>query len=168
MTYFELFGIPVQLNPDTRALRSRFFELSRALHPDFYAQASAAEQEAALERSALLNKAWKTFQQTEDTVKYVLQLKGLLEEEEKYPLAPDFLMEVMDINEALMDPEEADLAALNQQLTQLQHEIYAPVQQVVEGYQEGITSEKELLQVKDWYYRKKYLDRISRQLAGMK
>lgn len=168
MTYFELFGIPVQLNPDTKALRSRFFELSRALHPDFYAKASASEQEAALERSALLNKAWKTFQQTDDTVKYVLQLKGLLEEDEKYQLSPDFLMEVMEINEALMDPEDADLAALTQKIAGLKNEIYVPVQQIVEGYQEGITSEKELLQVKDWYYRKKYLDRISRQLAGMK
>ena len=30
-----------------------------------------------------------------------LQLKGLLEEEEKYPLPPDFLMEVMELNENL-------------------------------------------------------------------
>jgi len=34
-----------------------------------------------------------------------------------------------------------------------------------ENYQEGITSEKELLQVKEYYYKKKYLDRIHKQLA---
>jgi molecular chaperone HscB len=34
----------------------------------------------------------------------------------------------------------------------------------VEHYQEGITSEKELLQVKEYYYKKKYLDRIKKQL----
>lgn len=168
MTYFELFGIPVQLKPDTKSLSARFFQLSRDFHPDFHAQAGEAEKEAALEKSALLNKAWKTFQRTDETVRYVLLLKGLMEEEEKYQLAPDFLMEVMEINEALMDPEDADIESLNKQLTNLQKEIYVPVQQIVENYQEGITSEKELLQVKDWYYRKKYLDRISRQLAGMK
>lgn len=168
MTYFELFDIPVQLKPDTKSLSARFFQLSREFHPDFHVQAGDAEKETALEKSALLNKAWKTFQRTDETVRYVLLLKGLMEEEEKYQLAPDFLMEVMEINEALMDPEDADIESLNKQLSNLQKEIYVPVQQIVENYQEGITSEKELLQVKDWYYRKKYLDRISRQLAGMK
>jgi molecular chaperone HscB len=56
-----------------------------------------------LEITANLNKAFKTFQNSDDTIKYVLQLKGLLEEEEKYQLPPDFLMEVLEINEKLMD-----------------------------------------------------------------
>jgi len=66
-----------------------------------------------------------------------------------------------------MDPEEADTEALGKRIETLQMEIYEPVQQVVENYQEGITTEKELLQVKDYYYQKKYLDRIKQQLAGM-
>jgi molecular chaperone HscB len=97
----------------------------------------------------------------------VLQLKGLLEEEEKFQLPPDFLMEVMEINEALMDPEEAAIPELSKRIDSLQQEIYEPVEPVIENYQEGVTSEKELLQVKAWYYKKKYLDRIRRQLAGM-
>jgi len=167
MTYFEIFDIPVQLKVATAGLSGRFFSLSRAFHPDFHAQADEATRAEMLEKSALLNKAWKTFQSPDETIKYVLQLKGLLEEEEKYQLAPDFLMEVMEINEALMDPEEADTEALGKRINSLQLEIYAPVQQVVENYQEGITTEKELLQVKAWYYQKKYLDRIKQQLAGM-
>jgi molecular chaperone HscB len=76
-------------------------------------------------------------------------------------------MEVMEINEALMDPEDADTAVLNTRIDQLQHEIYEPVKKVVEDYQDSTVSEKELLQVKEYYYKKKYLDRIRRQLAGM-
>lgn len=167
MTYFEIFGIPVRLKVAPAELSARFFALSREFHPDFHARAEEATREEMLEKSAMLNKAWKTFQSPGETIKYVLQLKGLLEEEEKYALAPDFLMEVMEINEALMDPEEADTEALGKRIETLQTEIYEPVQQVVENYQEGITSEKELLQVKDYYYQKKYLDRIKQQLAGM-
>ena len=103
MTYFEIFGLPVQLKVDKADLPKRFFELSRKFHPDFYANATPSEQQRALEITANLNKAFKTFQNEDDTIKYVLQLKGLLEEEEKYQLPPDFLMEVLEINEQLMD-----------------------------------------------------------------
>jgi molecular chaperone HscB len=122
-----------------------------------------------LEKSALLNRAYKTFQNPDETIKYVLQLKGLLEEEEKYELPPDFLMEVLEINEQLMDAEDDPevKARLQSQVENLQSEIYEPVKEIVEHYQEGITSEKELLQVKAYYYKKKYLQRIRRQLAGM-
>ncbi len=76
-------------------------------------------------------------------------------------------MEVMEINEQLMDIESAPSAKLETRIDELQTEIYEPVKQIVEDYQEGVTTENELLNVKDYYYKKKYLDRIRRQLAGM-
>ncbi len=168
MTYFELFDIPVQLKVDTTTLSKKFFELSRKYHPDFFANESDEAQAEALDKSALLNKAWKTFQNPDVTIKYVLMEKGLLEEEEKYELPPAFLMEVMDINEQIMDAKEtAATKNLEQTITDLQTEIYEPVAKIVEDYKEGITTKEELLQVKEYYYKKKYLDRIRQQLAGM-
>lgn len=169
MNYFELFEIPVQLKVDNKSLSVKFFELSRKYHPDYFVNKENKDQAEALEKSALLNKAYKTFQSTDDTIKYVLQLKGLLEEEEKYELPPDFLMEVLEINEQLMDVEDdSELKnRIQSQVENLQSEIYEPVKEIVERYQEGITSEKELLQVKAYYYKKKYLQRIRRQLGGM-
>ena len=169
MNYFELFEIPVQLKVDKVSLPRKFFELSRKYHPDFFVNGSEEEKTLALERSALLNRALKTFQNPDETIKYVLQLKGLLEEEEKYELPPGFLMEVLEINEELMELGEnkALLPNLEIRISQLQEEIYEPVKEIVESYKEGITSEKELLQVKEYYYKKKYLDRIRQQLNGM-
>lgn len=169
MNYFELFEIPVQLKVDNKSLSVKFFELSRKYHPDYFVNKENKDQAEALEKSALLNKAYKAFQSTDDTIKYVLQLKGLLEEEEKYELPPDFLMEVLEINEQLMDAgDDPELKSrLQSQVENLQSEIYEPVKEIVERYQEGITSEKELLQVKAYYYKKKYLQRIRRQLGGM-
>jgi len=167
MNYFEIFGVPVQLKIDKTTLPKRFFELSRKFHPDFYANATPAEKEKALEITANLNKAFKTFQGDDDTIKYVLQLKGLLEEEEKYQLPPDFLMEVLEINEKLMDTEDDPNLKLNllSAIDNLQAEIYDPVKDIIENYQEGVTTEKELLEVKDYYYKKKYLNRIRKELA---
>ena len=166
MTYFELFEIPVQLKVNVTALSKKFFELSKKYHPDYYANDSEEVQAEALERSALLNKAWKTFQNSDATIKYVLQEKGLLEEEEKYELPPVFLMEVMEINEQLMDPDESGVQQLDSRINKLQSEIYEPVKEIIEGYKDGITTEKELLQVKEYYYKKKYIDRIRRELNG--
>lgn len=167
MNYFEIFGLPIQLKVDKTDLPKRFFELSRQFHPDFYANATPSEKEKALEITANLNKAFKTFQNEDETIKYVLQLKGLLEEEEKYQLPPGFLMEVLEINEKLMDAEDDPNLKIHLQsaIDNLQAEIYAPVKNIIETYQDGVTTEKELLQVKEYYYKKKYLTRIRKELA---
>ncbi len=168
MDYFKLFEIPVQLKVDTAGLSKRFFELSRKYHPDYFIQEEEGAQSEALEKSSLINKAWKTFQNPDTTIKYVLMEKGLLEEEEKYELPPDFLMEVLEINEELMDAVDSVVKdKLQLTIENLQSAIYGPVKKIVENYQEAVTSEKELLLVKEYYYKKKYLDRIHRQLSGM-
>lgn len=165
MNYFELFDIPVQLRVDAGKLAPRFFELSRKFHPDYYVNEAPEVQQEALDNSATLNRAWKTFQQPDETLKYVLQLKGLLEEEEKYKLPPDFLMEVMEINEQLMDGT-ADKAAVTAAIDHIQKDIYGPVKEIVEGDPELDLTEEKLLQVKAYYYKKKYLDRIREQLKA--
>ncbi|GAC1397671.1 MAG: co-chaperone HscB [Sediminibacterium sp.] len=166
MNYFELFNIPVTLQADQAALTRKYFELQKTHHPDLFAQASGEKQAEALEQSSLVNKAYKTLQHSSETIKYVLQLKGLLEEEEKYQLSPDFLIEMMELNEQATDVSgQADADSLQHALNKFQTEIYEPVEAIITNYQEGVTSEKELLQVKEYYFRKKYLDRI---LAGLK
>ena len=165
MNYFELFGIPVQLKVDKSSLSHKYFELSRKYHPDYFVNADEDKQAEALERSALLNRAMKIFNDPDETIKYVLKLKGLLEEEEKYELPPDFLMEVLEINEQLMDADASEIPHLESRISELQYQIYEPVKETVENYKENITTEKEMLRVKEYYYKKKYLDRIRKQLA---
>lgn len=164
MNYFEIYGLPVLMKVDVSELKQKYYELSRQYHPDFYTQDNETVQAEVLERSADVNKAFKVFQNPDDTIKYVLQLKALIHEEEKYELDPEFLMEVMDINEQLMELESgADKESVDtceQKTKELLNQIYSDVSPIVENYQEGITTEKELLQVKGYYYKKKYLQRI--------
>jgi molecular chaperone HscB len=167
MNYFELLQIPVSLKVDKATARKKYFELSKRFHPDYFVNTATEEQQNALEVSALLNKALKTFSDPYETIRYVLVLKGVLEEEEKYALPPDFLMEMMEINEEVAEIDDAQTAAaVNRKLLTLEKELYEPVQSIVENYKEGATTSQELLQVKDYYFKKKYLQRLYQQLDG--
>lgn len=170
MNYFELFKLPVSLRVNTAGLSAKYFELSRKYHPDYFAQSDEAAQAEALELSAQVNKAYKTFRDADSTLKYVLELKGLLIEEEKYQLSPDFLMEVMELNEEIMElsfePDPVKKETVQNKVLALQNQIKTHVEPILENYKEGVTNEKELLQVKEYYYRKKYLDRMVEGLRG--
>ncbi len=159
MYFFELFNMQPQLTINKDLLRKKYFELSKKNHPDYFANANQADQHHVLEESASLNKAYKTFTNRNETIKYVLKEKGLMEDDEKYQLENSFLMEMMEINEELSEAglvhNESTGNILAEKLTKLQKEIYEPVKKIIEDYQEGITTKEELLQVKDYYFKKK-------------
>jgi molecular chaperone HscB len=170
MNYFELFQLPVSFRVDHAVLRRKYLQLSKQNHPDYFVNDSSDVQEDALQASALLNGALKTFSSPDETVRYVLQLKGLLQDEEKYTLPPAFLMEMLEINEEMADlaleDEPQKKLKLGSELSRLEKEIYEPVQTIIENYQDGVTTEEELLQVKDYYFKKKYLSRLREQFGG--
>ncbi len=159
MNYFELFELPVSIQIDRTKLAQKYFELQKKYHPDFFANGTEYEQEQALEISSQLNKALKTFKNTDLTIKYVLQLKSLLEEEEKYQLPPAFLMEMMELNEEL----SADSA---KQIQELETALYKEVAPIIENYQDATATTADLLKLKEYYFKKKYLQRILDRLEG--
>ena len=163
MNYFELYCIAPSFTIDTAAVRKKFYELSRTHHPDFNGGGTATEQQEVLEKSAMINEAYKTLLNKDLLIKYILTSKGLLQEEEKYNLPPDFLMEVMDLNEQVMELDKTDttaVASLMATAKNLETELYEAIEPVMANYSEDTSTEKELLQVKDYYFKKKYLDRI--------
>ena len=85
--------------------------------------------------------------------------KGLLEEEEKYQLPPAFLMEMMELNEELSENS-------TQQINELENHLYAEVASIIENYDDAAASEADLLKLKEYYYKKKYLQRILDRLEG--
>lgn len=158
MNYFELFELPVSIQIDKTVLSQKYFELQKKYHPDFFANGTEHEQQEALEISAQLNKALKVLKDQDQTIKYVLQLKGLLEDEEKYQLPPDFLMEMMELNEELSDNSAQQVQALEEQL-------YNEVAPIIENYTDATASNDDLLKLKEYYFKKKYLQRILDRLG---
>ena len=161
MNYFELFGLPIGFQVDTQKLRAAFMEIQKATHPDKFAQGDPEEQEAALEQSSLANKGYTLLNQKERILPYVLEILGILKPDEKYALEPDFLMEMMELNEAWMDADdETAKQAIINQVEQIKTALYAPIQTYMEMDQIDTISQEAMLQIKDYYYKKKYLDRI--------
>ena len=168
MNYFELFEMPISLTVDKKHIQDKYFELQKKYHPDFFSNENEEEQDAVLEKSSMINKAYKLFQNENETMKYVLQLKNLLEDEEKYQLPPEFLAEMMELNESLMDVDDSSLEEAQTKISQLEKHLYDKVQKIFEYYSEENTTGEQLLQVKDYYYKKKYLNRILERLEGIR
>ena len=159
MNYFELFEIPVSIKVDKSLLNKKYVALQRKFHPDFFTQSTETEQAEALEQSSIINKAIKTLQNEDATIKYILQLKGLLEEDEKYALPPDFLMEMMDLNEA--DPADGKLQAVI-----YSNQIHSEIKPIIDQYDDTIITPEALLRLKEYYFKKKYLQRILDRIDG--
>ena len=68
-------------------------------------------------------------------------------------------MEIMELNEQAME-EQSAIASVQSTVANIQNEIYGPVKAIIEHYKEGVTTREELLQVKEYYFKKKYLNRI--------
>ena len=83
----------------------------------------------------------------------------MLEEEEKYQLPPDFLLEMMELNEELSDESAARIASIEK-------ELYSEIASIIENYNDERIREQELQKLKAYYYKKKYLKRILDRLAG--
>lgn len=167
--YFELYQLPVTFSPNQAAVKNKYYELSRQYHPDRYAQAGGGELANALTMSAMNNEAYKTFKSEDATMAYLLKMNGVLEDEEKYSLPPAFLMEMMDINEAVSDCElepgniaaiEGATGLLTEQLAQWEQ----ATRQLTNRYEQGETETDLLLKIKDQYFRKKYLLRIKERI----
>jgi molecular chaperone HscB len=94
--HFSFFGLPRKLRIDESELEKSFYALSRQFHPDYFMSASESERQASMERSSMLNDAYRTLRDRVARVTYLLTLEGYKEAEKKAP--PDLLEEVFELN----------------------------------------------------------------------
>ncbi|TGE25346.1 Fe-S protein assembly co-chaperone HscB [Hymenobacter aquaticus] len=168
--YFEFYGLPETFQPDAAALKSKYYALSREYHPDFHATASPERQQEILQLATVNTNAYRTLTDPDLRMAYILGRHGLLEEG-KQELPPDFLMEVMDLNEQLMElefePDPAIVQRVTQETQDLTATLDAGIASVLAGY-EGLPVDvrpQALQQIRTYYLKKRYLLRIHESLA---
>jgi molecular chaperone HscB len=157
MNYFELYNLPISFNIETGVLKKKYYELSKKYHPDFNID---HQDEVTLSMSAAVNKAYAVFQSKYETIAYVLKLKNLLVDGEKYSLPPDFLMEVMELNEDLSTTSIKAIELLS-------NEIKEPVSDLLLTGDVNALSENDLLKIKEYYFKEKYLRRLRDRSNGI-
>lgn len=101
---FLALGAERRFDLDLDGLEKRHRELSRALHPDRFAQAGANERRAALEKAAAVNEAWRVVRDPIRRAEALFALAGLKVGETNEPKAsPAFLMEMLEEREMLAE-----------------------------------------------------------------
>lgn len=110
MLYYQALElIQPKLSLDLDELQRRFYSRSRQLHPDRFARASSAEQQAALEASSVLNDAYRTLRDPVLRAEYFLKHHGFdIGEQRSKDVPPDLLEEVFDLNMALEELKMGD------------------------------------------------------------
>jgi molecular chaperone HscB len=169
MNYFDFFQLPVRLQTDTQVLRARYIEKSKQLHPDYFTNASPAEQEEAERQTALNNKAYQTLVNPDTRLRHVLELNGLLQEDQSYQMPPDFLMEVMDLNERLMslefDASEGLYEEALKHTQELEKQLEGTAQEAISRFDSDPSDDTALQSLSAYYFKKRYLLRIKENLA---
>jgi DnaJ-domain-containing protein 1 len=74
---FELFGLKRRFGVDRTQLERKFYELSRASHPDRFAAAGPLAQAQAVESMSRLNEAYSILKDAERLRQYLLELEGV-------------------------------------------------------------------------------------------
>ena len=168
MTHFQFFKLPVSFYLDEKELKRRYLQNSKKYHPDFFTLESEDKQTEVLELSTQNNNAYKTLSDFERRMAYILKEKGILGEEGNNNISQEFLMEVMEIQESIMELEfDFDESAYQTALLQaneLEKSLLSDIQPILEVYEEESETLEELKKIKDFYLKKKYLWRIKENL----
>jgi molecular chaperone HscB len=108
LDYFTCFGLPRRLAIHPQTLEAKFYELSRAFHPDFYQNKSDAEQTISLGNSAMLNTAYRTLRDPIQRAEYLLDLEaGSVKNIRTTPPA-DLFEEILELQDTLDEFRASD------------------------------------------------------------
>jgi molecular chaperone HscB len=111
LDYFTCLGFPRRLVIDQHLLESKFYELSRAFHPDFYQNKSADERTISLSNSALLNTAYRTLRDPIERAEYLLDLEAGSVKEIRNSPPPDLFEEILELQDTLNEYRAAGRAS---------------------------------------------------------
>ncbi|PPK84333.1 molecular chaperone HscB [Neolewinella xylanilytica] len=166
--YFEFFGLRPSPRVDLAELKKSFYANSKRFHPDFHTLEDEAIQREVLEKSTLNNEAYKILADDDQRLRHLLELHGALGEEGKNEVPQEFLMEIMDVNEALMELEFEDDPAVRLKveglIDQLEGDLDRKVGPLMAGYDNDRVSEADLRLLADYYLKRRYLMRLREKI----
>lgn len=108
-SYFAMLGLPDRYVVSLPDLEQNFHRMSRLWHPDRFgtASSSALERRLAVQRTTLLNDAYRSLRDTVKRAEYLLQREGAQRGEESGTKDPELLMEIMEGRERVEELKDA-------------------------------------------------------------
>ncbi|XP_004400155.1 PREDICTED: iron-sulfur cluster co-chaperone protein HscB, mitochondrial [Odobenus rosmarus divergens] len=143
--YFSLMDCNRAFRVDTAKLHTRYQELQRLVHPDFFSQRSQTEKDFSEKHSTLVNDAYKTLLAPLSRGLYLLKLHGVeIPEGTDDEMDRQFLMEIMEMNEKLAEAQsEAAMKEIESIVRAKQKELTDSVSRAFE--QDDLEKAKEML-----------------------
>ena len=170
MSYFEFYNIPVSLDVNEADLKQKFYANSKKFHPDFFTLEEVEKQTEALELSTKNNTAYKTLANFDKRLHYLLTFKGVLAEEGKNTIPQDFLMEMMDVNEAVMelqfDYDQDSFNKILDEVRQTKATLLSEINDIIPKKGGEITDD-DFSSLKNYYLKSKYLIRLEENIKKL-
>jgi len=123
VNYFEFMGIPQTMCFDPKALEKAFYTLSRQYHPDLQQGRGDKEKVEALEKSALLNKAYTTLKDPLLRAAYLINLEAPVPEKERIQVDTGLVSEIFEIQEKVEEEKRTKNPTLRSELLDAQKEV---------------------------------------------
>jgi molecular chaperone HscB len=158
MNFFAYYGLPVSVELDKADLRQRYYQKSREVHPDHQSDADL--------QAAMNNEALRVLVDETARLKHILELHQITSLDHE-PLPTAFLMEMMELNEAIEEADSPEKAqALNQIVEAYASELDLSLAPIREKWPSDPTKINEALDLlKNFVIKRKYLLRIKENLS---
>ncbi len=168
--YFTFYNIEELFFIYEAKLKQDYLILSKEYHPDFYLDDDEKYAEA-LHVSSINNKAYKQLKTLEGRVDHILRENGLLEANEN-KLTQDFLLQMMDINEAIMElkmePNEQKVETISVEVNAFEDGLNQTLISLAQQADKELGNDRVRIEIieniKDIYLKQKYLLRIKESL----
>lgn len=165
-THFELFELPVSFEIDLQDLSQRYRELQRVVHPDKFVNASDRERRLSVEKAAAINEAYQILKTPQRRARYMLELQSVsFDDENDTALDPAFLMEQIELREALSELSQTDdpMASLNNIMADIKKRITAVLFDIREGLEQEQLDETQKSSLKQLIHKMQFLNKLQQE-----
>jgi molecular chaperone HscB len=147
--YFDIFDLPVSFDINKQQLKTSFNAQIIQFHPDKFSDETMRNQ--AVQNTSLLNTAFNTLHNDLERAAYLLELNNINAFDEKdTQMNSSFLMEMIDLQEALETLEES--AKINTFITTIDTKINNTTQQLSAAFlQQNFDDAKNLVRELKFY-----------------
>jgi len=160
--FFALFDVPVSYDVDLDLVQQRYRDLQKVVHPDKFVNASDQEKRISMQQTSRINEAFNALRQPVDRAIYLLSLKGVdLNLENETTMDAGFLMEQMEMREALSDIHSADdpLAELDD----FSRQIKDKMKSMMDGFSQALESDY-LDDAREWVRKMQFMQKAKKEV----
>ncbi len=142
-SHFAVLGLKIAFAQEADEVTAAHRARQRKVHPDRFASKTPRERRFSLEHATALNDAVRILKDPQRRAEYLLQLRGVkvgAEGEDRVQLDPMFLMEIMEIREAI---EELDFKDAHTERGQIHNEVVTRFEGTVQALGEALDASEE-------------------------